>query len=94
MVGFKPGLKGMDAQWGFASSKKKHLKTHRFAMNLIILRKIKYIVVYGLRAAKIQKFKDLCHCHTRIRKSDMRNKDPHRENVENILAICLPIMAM
>ncbi len=24
----------------------------------------------------------------------MRNRDPHRENVENILAICLPIVAM
>ncbi len=24
----------------------------------------------------------------------MRNRDPHRENVENILAICLPIMTM
>ncbi len=25
---------------------------------------------------------------------NMRNRDPHRENVENVLAICLPIMAM
>ncbi len=25
---------------------------------------------------------------------NMRNRDPHRENVENILAICLPIMTM
>ncbi len=25
---------------------------------------------------------------------NMRNGDPHRENVETILAICLPIMAM
>ena len=24
----------------------------------------------------------------------MRNTDPHRENVENILAICLPILTM
>ena len=24
----------------------------------------------------------------------MRNRDPHRENVENILAICLPIVTM
>ncbi len=24
----------------------------------------------------------------------IRNRDPHRENVENILAICLPIMTM
>ncbi len=24
----------------------------------------------------------------------MRNRDPHRENVENILAICLPILTM
>ena len=26
--------------------------------------------------------------------SFMRNRDPHRENVENILAICLPILTM
>ncbi len=24
----------------------------------------------------------------------MRNRDPHRENVENILGICLPIVTM
>ena len=24
----------------------------------------------------------------------MRNRNPHRENVENILAVCLPIMTM
>ncbi len=24
----------------------------------------------------------------------MRNRDPHRENVENILEICLPIVTM
>ena len=26
--------------------------------------------------------------------NNMRNRDPHRENLENILAICLPIMTM
>ena len=38
--------------------------------------------------ATLQKAQPIFLQHT------MRNRDPHRENVENILAICLPIMAM
>ena len=37
---------------------------------------------------------ELCHARTSLLRSFMRNRDPYRENVENILAISLPIVTM